>query len=89
VLSLLYFACVAAVLIPAPLLEFRYFIIPFQIFLISAHARARQLDEGRRVRLVVWSLNLVLFLFVNVTTLYIFLYKPFKSPSGEVARFMW
>uniref|UniRef100_A0A7E4VE71 Dol-P-Glc:Glc(2)Man(9)GlcNAc(2)-PP-Dol alpha-1,2-glucosyltransferase n=1 Tax=Panagrellus redivivus TaxID=6233 RepID=A0A7E4VE71_PANRE len=71
----------AACLIPAPLLEFRYFIIPYALWRIS-------LPEHRRSVLV---LELFSHVVVNLAALYLFFEKPFtwSNHPGETQRFMW
>ena len=78
--KIVYGVCVAVVLIPQGLLEFRYFIVPYLMFRI--HLRRPEL----------WKLG-VEFLFyaaINYLTVWAFLKKPFKWPnSNDVQRFMW
>ena len=75
-----YCVCVAANLIPSPLLEFRYFIIPYLIYRLN-------MQMSSYVRLL---LELALYLMVNFVTLYLFIEKPFlwENTSGY-QRFMW
>ncbi|KAI8079750.1 asparagine-linked glycosylation 10 [Halteromyces radiatus] len=69
-------------LVPSPLLEFRYFILPFLFF--SLHL------PPPSTPLAILS-TLVFYVCINVATLYIFLYRPFIWPQnpGEWQRFMW
>ena len=80
--------CVAATLtlVPAPLLEPRY----WTTAVLIAHLHSHPEDEkAHRWSLFASCLTALAFLVMNVVTLGIFVYKPFAWPSGEVARFMW
>ena len=68
-----------AVLVPAQLVEFRYFTIPFYLCLL--HMRT---PSPRSLAAVV-----ALFAAANAATLYLFLYRPFAWPDGSTARFTW
>jgi len=35
------------------------------------------------------EVSLVMYLFINASTIYIFVFRPFQWPDGSVARFMW
>lgn len=75
------FTCLA--LIPSPLLEFRYFIIPFYFLLISilkpCHSKLRL------------TIQLSFFISINLLTLYNFILLPFPWPSEiePIARFIY
>jgi alpha-1,2-glucosyltransferase len=75
----LYIACTALVLVPTPLVELRYFTVPFLIAYVNM-----DLNNNLHYYLVVYT-----FAVVNITTLYVFLYQPFTAPDGTVGRFMW
>jgi len=77
---LVYLTCLAAVLVPSTLLEFRYFIVPFLMVRLNIPCRP--------LRHLIAELGL--YVCINMATLYMFLYRPFKwdSVSG-VQRFMW
>lgn len=76
--------CIAAVLtlVPSPLLEFRYFIIPFLFYCIQLGPPA----DSRRTLLV-----LAMYLSIHLVTVYLFIYRPFEWPSEPDVkqRFMW
>ncbi|KXS11763.1 glycosyltransferase family 59 protein [Gonapodya prolifera JEL478] len=74
-------AAVTLTLVPSPLLEFRYFLIPFHIFHIHNH----------RASLRQHVLQLALFLAVGAVTDALFLTRTFTWPSEPDARqrFMW
>ncbi len=67
-------------LVPSPLLEFRYFIIPYYLYRIMI-ARARVSAQAL-------VLELLYFGFVDLVTVYTFGWLPRWSPEGLV-RFMW
>jgi len=73
-----------AMLIPAQLLEFRYFIVPFTLWRLSIPDRSR-----RQTLLLVVELlgNAAL----SLLTVYMFLERPFRwsHEPDEVQRFMW
>lgn len=74
-----YWACTAAVLCSSPLVEPRYFIVPF--LLASAH-------NGGASTLAL-GVNVAAAAAVNAAALYVFLARPFEWGDGSVARFMW
>ncbi|KAJ1984818.1 glucosyltransferase [Dimargaris verticillata] len=78
---LVYVGCIALTLIPSPLLEFRYFILPYYFLRL-------QLGRPRQHRV---TYEFALFALANFITLYIFLYKPFTWAQAPHAwqRFMW
>ncbi|KAJ2643780.1 glucosyltransferase [Coemansia sp. RSA 1694] len=74
--------CTMAVLVPSPLLEFRYFTIPY--FFIRLHMSSR--SSARAVLLeALW------FSAINAATLWVFINRPFvwTSEPGQLQRFMW
>jgi len=72
--------CTAITLIPAHLVELRYFTIPFYVHLMTAfrHTTSRQL-----------YLTACAWMFINTITICIFIMQPFSWPDGSTARFMW
>mmetsp|Transcript_62273 Transcript_62273/g.197164 ORF Transcript_62273/g.197164 Transcript_62273/m.197164 type:complete len:478 (+) Transcript_62273:1843-3276(+) len=72
-------ACTAVTLVPAWLVEFRYFTLPF--FVLAMHLPPLSTTE------IGWTA--LAFALVNVATLFMFLFRPFDWPGGEVARFIW
>jgi alpha-1,2-glucosyltransferase len=80
---------VGAVLIPSPLLEFRYYVIRKDRVNILAYYLYRiQLGTTKGSSL---RNELILFMGINVFTFYMFLYRPFEwdSEPGRLQRFMW
>jgi alpha-1,2-glucosyltransferase len=75
-----FWACTAAVLVATPLLEPRYFTVPFAIATCAA-------DPPRSAR-ARWSAVLTPAA-INIATLAVFLYRPYTWGDGSVARFMW
>lgn len=81
-------------LMTAPLVEPRYFILPWVFWRLLTPAwsvpRIPVLgDLGRRYDLRVW-VETAWFLLVNAATMYIFITRPFRWPSEEgLQRFMW
>eukprot|EP00850_Spirogloea_muscicola_P005736 SM000026S08985 [mRNA] locus=s26:790608:792519:- [translate_table: standard] len=73
---------VVAVLAPAPLVELRYFTVPF--FILMLHTP----ELGSAASL---AFLLPLYSAVNITILYVFLWRPFEWPHepGIKQRFMW
>ncbi|OTA95298.1 glycosyltransferase family 59 protein [Hypoxylon sp. CO27-5] len=85
-------------LITAPLVEPRYFIIPWVFWRLLVPARPALPGSDSLVsRWLVPFVETAWFLGVNVTTMYIFITRPFywRSPGGElldegrIQRFMW
>ncbi|KAG8376893.1 hypothetical protein BUALT_Bualt09G0111400 [Buddleja alternifolia] len=74
-----FFAC-AASLVPTPLIEFRYYTIPF--FFLVLHTNISDIKS--------WVIMGVLYLLINCFTMYMFLFRPFswKHEAGT-QRFIW
>lgn len=64
---LVYFLATAATLVPAPLIEFRYYTIPFYFLILHSDN-----TDNRH-----WLLMGVLYMSLNVFTLMMFLFRPF------------
>ncbi|XP_049386000.1 dol-P-Glc:Glc(2)Man(9)GlcNAc(2)-PP-Dol alpha-1,2-glucosyltransferase isoform X2 [Solanum stenotomum] len=77
---LVYFLATAATLIPAPLIEFRYYTIPFFFLILHSHV-----DDDRS-----WLLMGILYVAINIFTIYMFLFRPFSwVHETGVQRFIW
>ncbi|KAI3796850.1 hypothetical protein L1987_39536 [Smallanthus sonchifolius] len=77
---LAYFVASAAVLVPAPLIEFRYYTIPF--FFLIFHCR---ITNDR-----VWFLMGFLYTSINIFTMIMFLFRPFHwNHEPGIQRFIW
>ncbi|XP_024031251.1 dol-P-Glc:Glc(2)Man(9)GlcNAc(2)-PP-Dol alpha-1,2-glucosyltransferase isoform X2 [Morus notabilis] len=75
-----YFLATAAVLVPAPLIEFRYYTIPFFLLILHSHNND----------LLSWLLMGSLYLALNVFTMIMFLYRPFHwDHDPGTQRFIW
>ncbi|KAG2779164.1 hypothetical protein JG687_00006593 [Phytophthora cactorum] len=77
--KLVYALAVSLVLIPSPLVEPRYYCVPF----ILLH-----LNTSNQSAFHLWVVTAV-YMAVNALTLYIFLYHPYTWVDGSTARFMW
>uniref|UniRef100_A0AC35UAV1 Dolichyl-P-Glc:Glc2Man9GlcNAc2-PP-dolichol alpha-1,2-glucosyltransferase n=1 Tax=Rhabditophanes sp. KR3021 TaxID=114890 RepID=A0AC35UAV1_9BILA len=75
------FVSTALCIVPAGLLEFRYFIIPYILWRISFRTK-------NKITLIA---ELLLTALINVFVIYMFLKKPFVWPSepNQLQRFMW
>ena len=80
--TLAYAVAVALVLVPAPLIEARYFVLPYLIFRVLAA------PPPSIPRIAAES---VLYAAINAGVLYLFLYRPFVWPSEPFRwqRYMW
>uniref|UniRef100_M4B1K3 Dol-P-Glc:Glc(2)Man(9)GlcNAc(2)-PP-Dol alpha-1,2-glucosyltransferase n=1 Tax=Hyaloperonospora arabidopsidis (strain Emoy2) TaxID=559515 RepID=M4B1K3_HYAAE len=77
--ALVFVLATCLVLIPSPLVEPRYFCVPFMIF---------HLNTSNQAASRLWVV-LVAYMMVNALTLYVFLYHPYDWVDGSTARFMW
>ncbi|XP_020206047.1 dol-P-Glc:Glc(2)Man(9)GlcNAc(2)-PP-Dol alpha-1,2-glucosyltransferase isoform X2 [Cajanus cajan] len=77
---LAYFLATAAVLVPAPLIEFRYYTIPFYFLVLHCNNR----DDHS------WILTGTLYIGVNIFTMVVFLFRPFHwDHEPGIQRFIW
>lgn len=79
--QLVYWVCVFAVLVPTPLLEFRYFTLPF--LLLQLHVDQQHIRTSRL------ALNCVAYTLVNAFILHGFLFRPYRWPDGSEQRRIW
>ncbi|KAI8916669.1 alpha-1,2-glucosyltransferase ALG10-A-like protein [Powellomyces hirtus] len=81
ILMILYLVLTVATLIPTPLFDFRYYIIPFLMYRIH-------ITPPRTAVLVAEAL---IYILINLGTIYLFGERPFvwKSEQGALQRFMW
>ncbi|GFQ07333.1 dol-p-glc:glc(2)man(9)glcnac(2)-pp-dol alpha-1 2-glucosyltransferase [Phtheirospermum japonicum] len=76
---LVYFFACAASLIPAPLIEFRYFTIPFFFLVLNIDITDKS-----------WIVIGILYFVVNCFTMFTFLFRPFAwKHEGGTQRFIW
>jgi len=92
--------CTCVTLLPSPLIEFRYYMLPwlflqFEIKPFGGEVVKKEKKEESAIQRsaigkFVSSLYPVIigYILVDIATLYVFLYKPFVY-NGEVGRFMW
>ncbi|KAL6277898.1 hypothetical protein ACE6H2_021499 [Prunus campanulata] len=77
---LAFFLATAAVLVPAPLIEFRYYTIPFFFLMLHSHT-----NDYRSLLFTGF-----LYITINVLTMMMFLYRPFHwSHEPGTQRFIW
>lgn len=77
---LIYFGCVLISVAVLPLLEFRYFLVPFLI--------ASLCSSGRHTTIRTELFDSIVYLVINAFTVWMFVFKPFVQ-GEEVSRFMW
>ena len=75
----------ALTIIPSPLLEFRYFVLPYILWRLHISPNVIQEIQWRGVLEYVWYET------INLICLWIYVSKPFTWPSepGKVQRFIW
>lgn len=85
--SLFLLAGIVFTLVPSPLLEPRYYIVPFVLW----RTRYFQVLVARRQLRWLPVLEILWYLAINVATVYLFLYKPFAwaNEPMKLQRFMW
>lgn len=100
---LIWLASTSLALITVPLVEPRYFIVPWVLWRLHLPATTSPLEEWlRRGTMLSWpkyhqldihrlGLETVWFAMINLVTGYVFLYRGFEWPQepGTVQRFMW
>ena len=94
---LIFLLSTALSLITAPLVEPRYFIIPWCIwrlnipFIKASSPEASTAAEANGYTRVLLILETIWYLTINIGTGYMFLYRTFTWPSepGQLQRFMW
>ncbi|XP_018684086.2 dol-P-Glc:Glc(2)Man(9)GlcNAc(2)-PP-Dol alpha-1,2-glucosyltransferase isoform X3 [Musa acuminata AAA Group] len=75
-----YVIATALVLVPAPLIEFRYYTIPFYFLIL--HSKIGKTSN--------WLLIGCLYAVVNIFTMYLFLFRPFHwDHEPGTQRFIW
>ncbi|RIB21128.1 Glycosyltransferase Family 59 protein [Gigaspora rosea] len=78
---MVYITATCITLVPSPLLEFRYFIIPYYIYRLNVKQPSIE-------RLII---EFLIYACINYKTLYLFLWNGFiwESESDRIQRFMW
>lgn len=75
-----YFLATAAVLVPAPLIEFRYYTVPFYLLMLHSNVTDNQN----------WFLMGFLYVVTNIFTMSMFLFRPFHwDHEPGIQRFIW
>ncbi|KAK8953589.1 hypothetical protein KSP40_PGU009651 [Platanthera guangdongensis] len=78
---LLFCLATAAVLIPTPLIEFRYFTIPFYFLILNSRA------EDNSIK---WMLIGIIYSSINIFVMLMFLFCPFRwDHEPGIQRFIW
>lgn len=79
-----YLASTALVLVPTPLVEPRYFLVPYMLLRITSSNHSRTRDSKWMLREILWNI------LVNAVTIGVFLSVKFEWPGWEgPMRFMW
>ncbi|CEP16638.1 hypothetical protein [Parasitella parasitica] len=81
-LALGYFVALVLSLVPSPLLEFRYFIIPFLFYMVHIPPPTQTMRT---------AVGLSLYLSIHLVTVYLFVFRPFKwrDLPDQLQRFLW
>jgi len=76
-------SCTALTIVPSPLLEFRYFVLPYLFWRL--HVSPVFVSKWRGILEYVW------YEVINLITLWIFISRPFAwdSEPGKIQRFIW
>ncbi|KAI6675052.1 hypothetical protein NL676_002958 [Syzygium grande] len=75
-----YFLATAAILVPAPLIEFRYYTVPFYLLMLHSNVTDNQS----------WFLMGFLYVVTNIFTMSMFLFRPFQwDHEPGIQRFIW
>ncbi|KAI9470982.1 MAG: alpha-1,2-glucosyltransferase ALG10-A-like protein [Benjaminiella poitrasii] len=77
-----YLTALILTLVPSPLLEFRYFIIPYLFYMVHIPLPTQ---TWRTI------IGLIFYLNIHILTVYLFLCKPFvwQNEPDQLQRFMW
>jgi alpha-1,2-glucosyltransferase len=83
--TLLFVGCTLATLVPSPLFEPRYYIVPYLLWRTLVIKSLPRVCKYRITIEAVWNLA------INSITAYVFIYKPFEwsHEPGVLQRFMW
>ncbi|KAN0004603.1 hypothetical protein ACTFIZ_010754 [Dictyostelium cf. discoideum] len=97
---LFYFLSTTIVLLPSPLVEPRYYIVPFFLFqlnqfhyynnnnfIIQFKKNDKNLNFKRIYQLI--TLDILYFILINFITIFIFIKYPFIYPDGTIGRFFY
>ncbi|GAM20240.1 hypothetical protein SAMD00019534_034150 [Acytostelium subglobosum LB1] len=102
--ALFYLLSVAIVLLPSPLFECRYFIVPFMIYQLNSFTSTSSTtvitskpsstssstsSSSNSSQLAGTILDILFVIAINAVSIYVFIKYPFKYPDGTVGRFFW
>lgn len=98
--SLLFWMATAAVLVPTPLIEPRYFLMAYLLLRIYSHpyAPCEKQEQSAQLKWIYLALEAATYAAVNVITVGLFVNRPFQWPSHAVdvsrnehttMRFLW
>ena len=85
----IYIIALSLTLVPSPLIEFRYFIIPYYIWRL--HMRPLYEVEGSNIKPLPLSMSEVAWhSIINIVAFSLFILYPFSwDNTGDLQRFMW
>ncbi|KAK5578267.1 hypothetical protein RB653_003222 [Dictyostelium firmibasis] len=87
-----YFLSTSIVLLPSPLVEPRYYIVPFFLFQLNQFHHYNnnflKIENLKRINLLIY-LDILYFIFINFITIFIFIKFPFIYPDGTIGRFFY
>eukprot|EP00993_Chasmostoma_nieuportense_P000727 NODE_1669_length_1418_cov_28.395043_g1584_i0.p1 GENE.NODE_1669_length_1418_cov_28.395043_g1584_i0~~NODE_1669_length_1418_cov_28.395043_g1584_i0.p1 ORF type:complete len:439 (+),score=79.79 NODE_1669_length_1418_cov_28.395043_g1584_i0:50-1318(+) len=81
--KLLFLVCTGLSIATSPLIEFRYYTIPFLLLYVDPLLAPKSYPTWTH------SLHVLWYCCINLVTIALFLWNPFLAPDGSVGRFMW
>lgn len=84
----------ALVLVPASLVEFRYFTLPLLFLNFGIKPTKLKKEEGSKPKLI-WrlfddlSMNLLVYWAINLVIFYVFMFRPYNCYDNKLCRFIW
>lgn len=82
--KIIYFLLTLLVIVPQPLIEFRYFLIPFIIWRLNCMKMTINIECCRQI-----IFELLSSIFINLFTFFIFHFKTFQYGDGTLQRIIW
>lgn len=83
-----YFISIFSLLVPSPLLELRYFIVPY--FLYRTHVDTKKIYGSLKKQKVAIFTEMIFHLILHISLIFLFIARPFKwENSDEWQRFVW
>lgn len=83
--KMMYFLLTVLVIVPQPLIEFRYFLIPFIFWRLNCMKLTININHCRRQI----ALEFLSSIFINLFTFFIFHFKTFQYGDGTLQRIIW